>query len=423
MSADPASRAGWGVEARVRCVRLSVLLWALALSGCSDPPPRHAVLIVIDTLRADMLESADTPSLDALAAGGDRPRVAWSSGTWTAPSVISLFTGQHVRGHGWDEAWGAPRGLPPLPEIPTLAEVLAEQGFATTGIFANPVLSWGIGFRRGFARWERQPDAEVPASVARELERWDDGGRHFLYVHLMGPHATLAPSLAARRRWGLEGEDAARVFSLKWVRRQRARGGGDQATRLYRKAYQAVIEDTDVRVGQILQALGPFRDETVVVVTSDHGEMLGEHGRFGHAAGLDEPLTRVPLIAANTGPLPERMTIAAVPDLISGALGLARAWAVRVGDPGPLVSQRQGKFALSPDGKAKGVWLRNGRLSIVDLVGYPDEEPGSLDREAELRAARARFEANVAPGRTDRERILPEAETLDALRELGYLDE
>lgn len=408
--------------------KLLLALWAYALAlgavGCAEPPPpRHGVLIVIDTLRADMLEAANTPNLDALAARGQRPELVWSSSTWTAPSVISLFTGQHVRGHGWDHPYGGARGLPPLPKTPTLAEVLAVNGFATTGFYANGVLSWRLGFRRGFDTWERHGDGGVPARVTREVEGWGDGRRHFLYVHLMGPHGALAPSVAARRRWGLDGAMAAKMLSLRWARQRRSPAGTALATDTYRNAYKAVIEDTDIRVGRILRALEPVLDQTVLIVTSDHGEMLGERGRFGHRAWVDEALTRVPLIAFNTGDVPERMTSAAVADLLTRSLGIVHPWPVGVADAGPLVSQRQGKLALSPDGRVKGVWQRKGRLSLVDLAGYPEEGPGLKEREAELIAARGRFEAEVAPGKTGGKPVLPDAETLEALRELGYLDD
>jgi len=346
----------------------------------------------------------------------------WSSSTWTAPSVISLFTGQHVREHGWDEGSGSPRGLPPLPAIPTLAEVLSEHGFATAGIHANPLLGSKIGFARGFERWERQSDAAMPDNVARELEGWRDGRRHFLYLHLMGPHAALNPSTRARRRWNLDREIGETHLSLKWVRRRRPAEQALWATEVYREAYQAVIEDTDLHLGRIIAALEPYLDETVVVVTSDHGEMLGERGRFGHSAGIDEALTRVPLIAIHVGPLPDRMTIAAIPDVITAALGIEHEWAVQAGGEDGLVAQREGRFALSPDGRAKGVWLPNGRLSIVDLAGYPEEQPGMTERAAEIRDARKRFEARVERGSVGDADFLTDPATTRALIELGYLD-
>jgi hypothetical protein len=71
----------------------------------------------------------------------------------------------------------------------------------------------------------------------------------------------------------------------------------------------------------------------------------------------------------------------------------------------------------------KGVWHRKGRLSVIDLAGYPEEGPGLKEREAEMVAARSRFEAAVEPGKTGGQPVLPDAETLEALRELGYLDD
>ena len=71
----------------------------------AERPPgakKHAIVIVIDTLRADAIKEAKTPNLDALIANGAQARRGWSSGTWTAPSVISMFLGKTVREHGWD---------------------------------------------------------------------------------------------------------------------------------------------------------------------------------------------------------------------------------------------------------------------------------------------------------------------------------
>ena len=118
-----------------------VFLLMAILAGCAEPR-QHAVFIVIDTLRADALAQTETPHLDALAERGDQVDVAWSSATWTVPSVISMFTGQHVREHGWDVRRARMKDeLPPLPENATLAEVLAGTGFDTSALCANVILS------------------------------------------------------------------------------------------------------------------------------------------------------------------------------------------------------------------------------------------------------------------------------------------
>ena len=81
------------------------MLALVFLCGCmipSEPIHPHVIVIVIDTLRADVVEEVDTPNLDILAQKGQRVQKAWAPSTWTAASVISLFSGQSVMKHGWD---------------------------------------------------------------------------------------------------------------------------------------------------------------------------------------------------------------------------------------------------------------------------------------------------------------------------------
>lgn len=396
---------------------VAIVLTAL-LVGCGEPP-RNAVLIVIDTLRADVLDEVDTPNLDALARRGDRVDLAWGSATWTVPSVISIFTGSHVREHGWDVYHARMKDqLPPLPDAPTLAEVLHDAGFDTSGLFANAILKWPLGFERGFDRWRYTTDADMPGLVTEEVTGWSDGRRRFLYLHLLGPHEPLTPSPEARKRWQLDAAMAGRAFSLDWVRE----GGSERDARLetYRRAYRAAVEDADARVGEILAILAPYRDDTLVVVTADHGEMLGDRGRLGHGPSVYEPLTRVPLIAAGAGSLPSRMTGAGVADLVTGTLGVEHVWSVP-SDQGLLVSQRAGRLALSPDGRVKGIWSRRGSVRAFEIAGYPEErriqkEPDALDE------ARERFLSEVPEGEiTATVPVRVDDETLEALRALGYV--
>ena len=407
-----------------------VVCLSLIASACArEEPPRHAVVILVDTLRADALDHADTPVLDALAARGEQVERAWSLGTWTAPSLVSLFTGMHVREHGWDFGFRGSRrnratAFPLLPDVPTLGLVLRRAGFETAGIFASRVLAWDLGFERGFARWRRSRDPQIPRLVRQEVASWRPGERHFLYVHLMGPHQPLRPSTEAAARWQIAEDLEAHPLgmSLHWARKL-SPAQWITGVDLYRKAYWAVVEDTDARIGEILEALGPHLDDSLVVVTSDHGEMMGERFRFGHRRWLDEPLTRIPLIAAGAGPLPDRLTLAAVPDLVTRALGVEHPWSVRVDGGGPLVSQRQGALALSPEGRFKAVWHRNGSQGdVYDLEREPLEPQNRPEQVPDLEAQRRAFQERVPVGISEKGKVRSGPEIEAALRELGYVE-
>jgi hypothetical protein len=411
---------------------VAALAW-LAAVGCTpaelpDEPPLHAVVIVVDTLRADALEQAATPTLDGLVQRGARVARAWSDGTWTGPSLVSLFTGMHVREHGWDFDFGGdrrtrPLAFPPIPDTPTLAEVLRRAGFETTGIFASRVLTFPVGFDRGFKRWRRTVDERVPDLVAEQVAGWREGQRHLLYLHLMGPHEPLRPSTEAAHRWGLAAALAEhpRGFDTRWVRSPPAEGWPERLD-TYRRAYFAVVEDSDARIGRILEALGPHLERSLVVVTADHGEMLGENLQLGHAAGVDESLTHIPLLALNAGALPARLNLAAVPDLITRRLGIEHSWSVQLGAAQPLVSQREGALALSEDGRWKGVWDREGELTVSDLERPGLDDAELRERAPELEQLRRRFEQRVAEGRLERPQRPAEPEVLEALQALGYVE-
>ncbi|MFT5683300.1 MAG: hypothetical protein ACI8RZ_004231 [Myxococcota bacterium] len=404
--------------------------------GCErgpDPPPpaagarRHALLIVVDTLRAGSVQRTSTPNIDALAIRGGAANRAWAASTWTAPSMISIFTGTTLREHGWDypmptkmEKQGA---YPPIPALPTIAERLSGLGFETTGLYANPIVRPELGFDRGFDSYSPlSSDRDAAGLVAGLVAGWDDDERHFLYLHLLGPHQPLRPSAAAQERWDV-GKPWVRKkagFNIKRVWRDEA-----GALSAYVKAYHAVVEDTDARIGDILAALGEHREDTVIVLTSDHGEMLGEHGRAGHGSWVYEPLTWVPFVAEGAGPVPTTVSNAAAADAITRGLGLDLAWSVRLDSALPLVSQREGKLALSPDGRLKGIWdpsFSDGGFEVFDLSVDPGEERPVEGQGADLMTARGVWESGITAGMVTGEPIEVSEDMEEALKALGYIE-
>lgn len=378
------------------------------------------MIILIDTLRADTVAAARTPHIDALAAGGVSVQRCWAASTWTVPSTISLMTGMPVRQHGWDLASARIGKYPPLPPTPTLAEVLQDAGIATTGYYANPYLAEALGFDRGFDSWKRSVDNHIPEQLRGEVRRsWGDGRRHFAYLHLFGAHSPLRPSEAARKRWGVDEKwiDPKRGFLIEIAKRNQL-DGADEA---YRAGYHAVVEDLDGLVGQILDALGDHRERTMVILTSDHGELLGEHDVFAHGTHVWEPLTHVPLfVHGGHTSLPETLGITAIPALVTSALGVEHAWPTAPDAALPLVSQREGLLALSTDGRTKGIW--HDGLQVYDVVVDPGEEHRIAGREAEFETARAEWEAAIPVGTRMEPAVLLSEEMIEELKALGYVD-
>jgi arylsulfatase A-like enzyme len=392
------------------------------LIACAPPapPPRHAVVVVIDTLRADVVAEVSTPVLDALATEGHAAQVAWSPGTWTVPSVISMFTGMSVRTHGWDLPAANIGAYPMIPAAPTLAQVLNDSGFHTTGLVANPYLSEPLGFDRGFDTWARVADAQVPARLAREVAGWSPERREFVYVHLLGPHSPLDPTPDALVRHGVRPDEIPpRGLDLGAA----ARGDTPGVRGTYQAAYRAAVEDTDALLGRVLDALAPVRAQTMVVVTSDHGELLGEHGIFGHGRHVWSPLTHVPLVVAGGPAPPPVLGAVLVPDLVTRGLGVAHRWPESVDAPLPLVSQREGQVALSEDGVVRAVWATGRPVEVFDLASDPGELRPLPGPERE--AARARWEAARPSGASalGAPTAVLHPSTIAELAALGYLEE
>jgi len=389
-----------------------------ALSPVVADPREDVLLIVIDTLRADALRSARTPHLDTLEQRVER---AWSSGTWTVPSVVALFTGAPVRQHGFDLPTGRIGKYPQLPQMPTLAEVLKEQGFSTTGLYSNTYLAEELGFGRGFDTWRRVSDKVMPKYWQETLEdTWVEGQRDFAYLHLLGPHSPLRPSDARREKYAIEPEWFEERMGLEIGVAKRDRRPG--ARTAYSMAYSAVIEDTDDRIGQILDALGERRDDTLIVITSDHGELLGEHDTVGHGYWVWEGLTHVPMrFEGHAGEVPDTLRLDQVASLVTWNAGIEQPWPSNWQVEGPLVSQREGKLALSPDGTLKGVWHTEA-LEVYDLAVDPTEEDPLPGRDATLQDARAAWEAEVPQAASLELEVELEPETMKGLEELGYID-
>lgn len=274
---------------KVAAAALTALL-ALSCSEKNASEPQagtggnyNVLFITLDTTRADHIGGygdarAETPNLDRLIASGIRFDQAISAAPLTFPSHASIFTGLLPLHHGVRN-----NGAATLPEeIPTLASELSRNGYRTGAFVGSFVLDRRFGLAHGFDQYddeiERDPqaggnglDAERPGRIVVDratawLER-KDARPFFAWVHLFDPHLPYAPPEPYRTRF---------------------------ADRLY----DGEIAETDEQVGRLLAILDKIgaREHTVIVVSGDHGEALGEHGELSHGLLLYEPTLRVPLI-------------------------------------------------------------------------------------------------------------------------------
>jgi arylsulfatase A-like enzyme len=284
----------------------------LLLFGCADQAPRprvdHIVLVVLDATHAGHLgcyagDHRASPNLDALAARGVRFANAFSNTTWTLPSTVSLFTGLRPERHGVVTA-----GQIVPDELLLLPERLGPVGFTSAAwshmIFASARHALDQGLDQG--RYLRPRDEVGKAEAKVELESFLAAGheRSFTYLHLRRPHSPYEPDDLYRLPF--EGDcplaDRSRDKALMYIDNapdpQLDAADLEHLTHLYR----ANLRQVDTTVGWLVDLLGDrLSEDTLLVITADHGEELGEHGKFGHRDEVFAEVVRVPLVVVGPG--------------------------------------------------------------------------------------------------------------------------
>jgi arylsulfatase A-like enzyme/Flp pilus assembly protein TadD len=245
---------------------------------------QNVLLITIDTLRADALSSyggaAQTPNLDRLAASGARFTFAHSHAVVTLPSHTSILSGLLPYEHGMRDNGG----FRVKPDTATLATWLKARGFATGAFVGGFTLTKRFGLTSGFDIYDDQmpetrgaiemsmPERPADVVVSRALE-WigRQSGQFFGWVHVFDPHSPYRPPQ-------------------------------DLAAQYASQPYHGEVAFVDRALGPLLDRLAALSRPTLVVVTSDHGESLGEHGELTHGMFAYESTIRVPLIVARVHP-------------------------------------------------------------------------------------------------------------------------
>lgn len=471
---DASAQRGAGLALRSLAV-LAALACVVLAPGCTRPPdgasdaaaeagaPPSVLVITIDTLRADHVGAygyarPTTPRLDALVAEGALFETAYAPSSTTAPSHATLFTGRQPLAHGVVR-----NGVALDAGIPTMASLLAQAGYRTAAFVSSYPVAAKFGLAHGFAhydddfgaeggtmkstRWQRERGddgaldrvgaATVDAALAW-LEAQRDGAPLLIWVHLFDPHAPYAPPPPYDTTF----------TSTDPSPQQQAID-----------AYDGEILYADAQVGRLVAAFdGATGGRGLVIVTSDHGEGLWEHGYPGHNRGLWEEEVRIPLIVRRHGAIApgRRVTepvhlIDVLPTVVAAA-GVAAPDGLSGVD---LAAVLDGRTKIAADraiyltrsyfgerprkkhkergwafGLRRGAWKlieapSEGRRELYDLTRDPDEmhdragdEPGEA---SELAALIERWRAQE-DARRGSALIEPARDVRQRLRALGYVN-
>lgn len=443
-----------------RAVALGAL--ALAGSGCARKAP-NIIVVVVDTLRQDRVsaygyERRTTPAIDQLAREGALLD-GLSPTSWTKPATASILTGLHPLRH---QAFA--RGDVVPESAVSLAQVLAGRGYATVAVSANSWISRAWGFERGFEHFHlmkvegygHQAKADQVAKVARE-HRGELVPPYFLYLHFVDPHAPYDPP-AAWDGGPLPPEVEAHrpltdqtLFSHSW--RQRP----PEVMRALVDLYDGEVHHVDSELGRLLgELLAPGEDDrdTILVLTADHGEELGDHGRIGHGHTLYRETTAVPLVLRAPGRVPAgvRLGRASLMDIVPTVLDLA-GLEDEIGKLGPLDGEslvprlrgaagrseaNTGRYFLHLDfDSGHGLGLIEGDRKLLlskgpylkkvfDLAADPGERKDLYRETSEPERGRLAFELAksynlLARGALERHTTTIDEELAANIRALGYV--
>jgi len=428
----------------------------------------NVVLISVDCLRADHLgtygyERDTSPNIDQFSRNAVLFETAMSSSSYTLPTHASMLTGLPPGIHG-----AARTGI--TSSMAYLPELLAEAGYRVNGVVTAPFLSRTYGFERGFHTYEnRLARASERVDKALELLREGAEQNQFLLLHVMDAHWPYSPPGEFITRFGERPRDISRVLNRVGSWTPTSRAELDQIISLY----DAEIAYVDEELGRFFEGLKEMKlyDESLIILTADHGEAFYEHGEWEHARpwfidgpGLYEEIVHIPLIVK----WPGESSGIKVPSVVSqndvfptvldtAGVELTNAWSTNLRHyvvPGSQPPPSRGVIAeftaLIKAGPKVQVALRSqdskyiatlrshsmedlysGALEseeLYDLRSDPEEkenlllEPGqsASTYRAALRAYLEEAGSQLAqePGET----ITPDEEVLEQLRALGYVE-
>lgn len=294
---------------------MPVMLIALLFlaSGCGTERP-SVILIIVDALRADHLGCygycrETSPTIDSLATSGVRWTTVQAQAPWTLPGCASILSGLTPKSHGAREDVGNLQKL--SPEMPTAATIFSENDYYTVGIangfWVGPELGFNLGYESFYYADDGNGRAEISVDeLITELQQLNSNKPFFAMLHLYDVHSPYDPPLYYTRYWALNNATN-RVF---WnVEMDLGILHDREHCQDYINLYDGEIRWVDDQLSRLFSwlRLSERAENTIVVLTSDHGEEFLEHGWIEHSTTLYQELLHVPLIISGPG-VPENVT-------------------------------------------------------------------------------------------------------------------
>ena len=341
-----------------------------------DEPARNVIVLLIDTLRASKLQAyypktrVKTPTIDTFASEGtlfERPQ---SPENWTKPAVASVLTSLHPATHKTKQ------DASKLPKSALmLSEVYQKAGFKTASFIANGYVSNAFGFDQGwdhYTNYIREARNTNASNVFGEAEGWiekNKDGRFFVYIQTIDPHVPYDPPAkflemydpqpysgqVQNRRTHLMLDDAKKnPKKYAFTKRDKER---------IEALHDGEISYHDEYFGKFLAKLRELGldEDTIIVVTSDHGEEFQEHGSWGHGHSVYQELLGVPLMFRWPGVIPANARIGPVVSTLDIGPTVLEATGV------PVPAQFEGRSLL---GFMRGDWPPGPYVAFSDFLEH-----------------------------------------------------
>jgi len=430
------------------------------LSGYSNRPfgeKNNVIVIVMDTTRVDRLgcygySRQTSPNIDELAKDSLVYDRAIAPSSWTLPSHASLFTGKFASSHGARYDSKGPFALLDAIEGPsiydlyrvrglakdelTLAMVLKQEGYTTGAVVAAIWLKKIFGLNKGFEFYDdtgvETVNSRLAKSVTASAIDWIDKTRQkkfFLFLNYFDAHIPYMPP-----------EGFAKVFMPETVRLQ-----GRPTREVNNALYDAEILYVDHYIGQFLKKLKEYNlyDKTMIIVTADHGELMGEHNKFRHGHDLYQQEIHIPMLIkyphgevspARTDTqvqlvdimpiILERLKID-IPDGCQGNFPPDLGHPI-VSEVSPLPREAvNGNWRAIYDGDFKFIWNSKGNHLLFNLKNDPGEKVNLFEqrqRADQMRSKLNRYMSNLpAPGPVAEQQQQLDEKTKKAIKSLGYV--